>query len=121
MEGLLAFFGAIAVLVAGAFYSFRYEWRKAEKEEQLRLLELELKLKEEKSKPKAVIKFHVKEQGILNTNPAEPTVYLDKVMTSEEVACEIVNLSYKRGYFTDDNNVTYPTCNIIKAYIKESK
>jgi hypothetical protein len=121
VEGVLIFFGAIAVLFLGAWHLVGYEWRKAEKKEKQEQLELEFKLAEEKLKPKRVIRFHVKEQGILNTDPVEPIIHLERVMTSEEVASMIINLSYDRGYFTDDNNVTYPTCNIIKAYIRENK
>jgi hypothetical protein len=122
MEFVIIFFGSFILLGFGAWQYGSYEWRKAEKKEKQKQLELELKLAEEEKKPKCVIEFHVREQGIFNTNPIEPIISReDTVETSEEVSGKIIELSYKRGFFTDINYVTYPTCNIIKVYIKETK
>jgi hypothetical protein len=126
MEGILTFFGIIAAFCLGAWHLVGYEFRKADEEEKLEKLKLDLKLVEEKKKPKVRIEFELPSGAIERTEPIEPEVIIigrrftyGKIFTSKQVADTKLKLFYELGHFVDESGMTYPACNVMKAYIKE--
>jgi hypothetical protein len=119
MEDVLIFFGVIGALFLGAWHLVGHEWREAEKREKLKLLELELKLLEEKKKPMTRIVFELSNGQVKRFEFLEPRIILERVTTSHDFAKKVLEKCYETGRFRDDEMITYPTCNVAKAWLEK--
>lgn len=126
MEGVLIFFGIIGVLFLGAWHLVGYEFRKADEREKAEQELLNLKLEKEKLIPMCVIEFELPSGAIERTEPIKPEIIIigrrfsyGKVFTSKQVAATKLKLFYELGHFVDETGITYPVCNVMRAYIKE--
>jgi hypothetical protein len=108
----------VAGLFAGAFYhDFFYisksdnDYMKKKKEE----FDAELK------KPACIIQFCTK-GGAVESVPYSARLHpwdSADFYTAKEIALDELDKSYKRGYFIDNKEMTYPACNILWARIQE--
>ena len=83
-------------------------------------------LQEEDAKPRCNVTFMTNDGEIHRTNSLEPEA-VDYFMNgyilvaSESAASSMLGRFYKLGRFIDSRGMTYPTCNVLKAWVEEDK
>lgn len=117
----LAMIGCVLSLPVGIVISFR----KADREwKEQRALDLKWE-ENEKAKPRYVVKFiadgFIKSTGPCDPWQSNPGSNWNVQRTSESLANSLMENSHTRGYFRDETNMTYPSCNIRSAWIEETK
>jgi len=75
----------------------------------------------DQDKSRYVVQFYVNGHGCKETKPFEPKITGYGLIPSKEQAINILQDSYRRGYFLDKDGITYPVSNIVSAQIWEIK
>lgn len=108
----------ILFFVIVGYASLRYDQKKWNKIEQ----EDKKWLEEENKKPKSYIQFTIQGGVVRVSEEFNPSLdrYFDEYVikrTSEDIAALALKKMYKRGYFTDKEGLTYPSCNVKHAFV----
>jgi len=120
MKGLLIVFGGFVGSIGLMVWAVVDDFRRAEAKEKAKRKLLEQKLEEEKLMPMCFIEFELPSGAIERTEPIEPMILMESVLNSEERAKRVLRaFYYDKNYFRDVSGMTYPACNVMKAYIKE--
>ena len=119
MEGVLFFFGVIFLFGFTAWHVISYEFRKAEAKEKAEREELERELEEEKRKPMFRIVFELANGSKEYMEFMEPRIILDRICKSHEFAKKVLEKCYETGRFRNDKMITFPTCNVAKAWLEK--
>lgn len=81
--------------------------------------------KDELAKPRYVVKFiadgFVRSTGPLDPWQSNPGSDWNTKRTSKSLADSHMVASHERGYFRSDADMTYPSCNVVSAWIEELK
>lgn len=119
MIGLIAiilFFVSIPVAFYLEYKSDLKEWGKRESDDNAWLAQ-------EMTKPRYFIEFELVSGEVKKTSKHQPWQTCagsdyNFQRTSESSAKASLERDYERGYFTDENGVTYPACNVKSAVVK---
>ena len=110
-EALFVIGISLVILVLG-FYSM-WDLNKERAKEELDIL---ADLEHEKTQPMCRIKLTT-ERSHMYTKPIKPYILLGTVMSSKEAAKRRLDGSMRAGFFTTDEDLYIPTCNVLAAEI----
>jgi hypothetical protein len=121
MEGVLIFFGIIGALFLGAWHWVGYEFRKADEREKAEQELLRLQLEKEMRMPMTRIVFELNNGERKQFELLKPRIIVDRVTSSHDFAKKVLEKCYETGRFRDEAMITYPTCNVAKAWLEKDK
>jgi len=111
-------FAVMVAILFGILIAAYYTDKKDKKEDKLN----SDWLSNEKNKRKWYVKFTTIDGEIKTTGKANPTIdkfgsYYAIRQTSNDNARQALKFMYERGYFNDQDGVSYPACNVKSAQV----